>query len=132
VSASLDCVTLVAHDFARSLAFYDAAFAPLGLARTAEFGDEEEETADVEAAGWSDAAGAPCVWLVAGEESTRGAHVRLHAESRADVEAFFAAATTAGGVARRQPRRWAIYRRGDFGAAVADPEGNVLEAVAAE
>lgn len=132
MSASLDCVTLVARDFARSLAFYDAAFAPLGLARTAEFGDEEEATADVAAAGWSDDTGTPFIWLVAGAESTRGAHVRLHAESRTAVEAFFAAATAAGGVARRQPRRWAVFRRGDFGAAVADPEGNVLEAVAAE
>ncbi|MDT4934486.1 MAG: hypothetical protein QOK11_2378, partial [Pseudonocardiales bacterium] len=50
--ATLDHATIVASGFAASLAFYDAALGALGLVRAAEFGDEEEEDADVEAAGW--------------------------------------------------------------------------------
>lgn len=130
--APLDSVTVVASDFARSLAFYDAALAPLGLVRAAEFGDEEDSGADVEAAGWGSGSAEPLVWLVTGEQPTRGVHIRLRADSRAAVEAFYAAAIDAGGAAQAPPRRWVIFRRGDFGAAVDDPEGNTVEAVAAE
>jgi catechol 2,3-dioxygenase-like lactoylglutathione lyase family enzyme len=125
-------VTVVASDFARSLAFYDAALAPLGLVRAAEYGDEEEGDAEVEAAGWSSGSGEPLVWLVTGERPTHGSHIRLRAGSRSAVEAFYAAALSAGGAAQAAPRRWVIFRRGDFGAAVDDPEGNTVEAVAAE
>ncbi|HJQ44521.1 MAG TPA: VOC family protein [Jatrophihabitantaceae bacterium] len=130
--ASLDSVTLVASDFVRSLAFYDAALAPLGLVRAAEFGDEEEDDAQLEAVGWADGDAPPQLWLVSGANATCGVHLRLRAQSRAAVEAFFAAALRAGGVASAEPRRWVVFRRGDFVAAVRDPEGNVVEAVAVE
>jgi catechol 2,3-dioxygenase-like lactoylglutathione lyase family enzyme len=132
VPASLAHVTVVASDFARSLAFYDAALGALGLSRAAEFGDEEEHDAQVEAAAWGSEGAAPALWLVTGATPTTGAHVCLRAASRASVEAFFTAATAAGGVARARPRRWPIFRRGEFSAVVADPEGNTVEAVAPE
>lgn len=135
VSATLNHATINASDFAASLAFYDAALGALGLERTAEFGDEEEENAEVEAAGWASAGGAPVLWLVAGAPgsvATRGAHVCLRAGSRAEVEAFYSAALAAGGSGHDAPRRWAIYRRGDFNALVHDPDGNLVEAVAGE
>jgi catechol 2,3-dioxygenase-like lactoylglutathione lyase family enzyme len=130
--ATLNHATIVASDFAASLQFYDAALSALGLVRAAEFGDEEESDAAVEAAGWGPADGLPVLWLVAGAEVTRGAHVALRAASRAEVEAFFAAAIDAGGRPRDAPRRWAIFRRGEFNAVVADPDGNLVEAVAGE
>jgi catechol 2,3-dioxygenase-like lactoylglutathione lyase family enzyme len=132
VPASLSHVTISASDFEASLAFYDAALGALGLVRAAEFGDEEEQHADVEAAGWGPADAAPLVWLVAADAVTRGAHLSLRAGSRAEVEAFYAAALRAGGQAHNAPRRWAIFRRGDFNAVVGDPDGNRIEAVAAE
>jgi catechol 2,3-dioxygenase-like lactoylglutathione lyase family enzyme len=132
VSASLDSVTLVASDFERCLAFYDAALAALGLVRVAEFGDEEEDDAELEAVGWADGDNVPQLWLVSGADATRGVHLRLRARSKTAVEAFFTAALHAGGTASAAPRRWAVFRRGDFVAAVRDPEGNVIEAVAAE
>jgi catechol 2,3-dioxygenase-like lactoylglutathione lyase family enzyme len=132
VPARLDHATIAASDFARSLAFYDAALGALGLVRVAEFGDEEEEAAELEAAGWGPAGGSPLLWVVNGRAATAGAHVALRAGSRAAVEAFYAAAVAAGGVPHDAPRRWAIFRRGDFNAVVADPDGNLVEAVSGE
>jgi catechol 2,3-dioxygenase-like lactoylglutathione lyase family enzyme len=125
-------ITLSASTFARSLAFYDAALAALGLDRAQEFGDEEEEDPAVEAAGYGPADRAPVFWLVAGPTPTRGAHLAFAAGSRDEVEAFFAAAVAAGGTPRQAPRRWEIYRPGYYGAVVADPDGNLVEAAIEE
>jgi catechol 2,3-dioxygenase-like lactoylglutathione lyase family enzyme len=130
--ASLSHATIVASDFATSLAFYDAALGALGLVRAAEFGDEEEEDPELEAAGWGSADGGPLLWLITGPVATSGAHVALRAASRRDVEAFFAAALVAGGLPHDAPRRWAIFRRGEFNAVVVDPDGNLIEAVSGE
>jgi hypothetical protein len=48
------------------------------------------------------------------------------------VEAFYAAGAAAGGRPHDAPRRWAIFRRGEFNAVVADPDGNRIEAVSGE
>jgi catechol 2,3-dioxygenase-like lactoylglutathione lyase family enzyme len=132
VPATLDHATVCASDFAASLRFYDAALGALGLVRAAEFGDEEEDDAEVEAAGWAAPDGEPLVWLVAGPRPTTGVHVSLRADSRADVERFHAAALAHGGRSQDAPRRWLLYRRGQFGAQVRDPDGNVIEAVTSE
>lgn len=106
--------------------FYDAALTALGLTRLAEFGDEEEDGPDTEVLSWGP------IWLVVGDTPTRGMHVRLTAPSRAAVDAFHAAALAAGGTSHDAPRRWAIYRTGEYNAIVADPAGNLIEAVARE
>jgi len=126
--SALRHITLCAGSFATSLAFYDAALGSLGLIRVQEFGDEEEDDAPVEAAGFGRPDAAPSFWLVSGTAPTTGAHAAFTARSRADVEAFYAAALAAGGTARQAPRRWEIYRAGYFGAVVADPDGNLVEA----
>lgn len=130
--ASLDHATICASDFTASLAFYDAALGALGLVRVAEYGDEEEEHASIEAAGWGPPGVAPLIWLVAADVPTHAAHVCFRAGSRAEVESFHAAALSAGGQSHDAPRRWAIFRQGDFNAVVRDPDGNRIEAVAAE
>jgi catechol 2,3-dioxygenase-like lactoylglutathione lyase family enzyme len=127
-----DHVTLTAVDFAASLAFYDAALGALGLVRVAELGDEEEESAPVEAVGWGSGAGGAVLWLVAGELPTSGLHLQLRTDSRDQVETFYAAALQAGGRTHGAPRRWPLYRRGEFNAIVADPAGNLIEAVGPE
>jgi catechol 2,3-dioxygenase-like lactoylglutathione lyase family enzyme len=124
-------VTISASDFAASLAFYDAALGALGLSRILELGDEEESDAAVEAVGWGSGEAA-VLWLVSGGRPTTGAHVCLRAAARTDVEAFHGAAVTHGGRSHQPPRRWAIYRRGDFVAGVFDPDGNLVQAVADE
>ena len=128
----LDHVTVTASDFAASLAFYDATLATLGLVRLYELGDEEEDDAEVEAAAFGPADGQAVLWLVVGTTPTRGSHLALRVEHRKDIERFYAAALAHGGRDHSAPRRWALFRRGDFNAIVRDPDGNLVEAVAPE
>lgn len=125
-------ITVAAAEFADRLALYDAALCALGLARLMELVDEEEDAPTVEAAGWGVPDGECIVWLVTGPRPTGGVHVRLRADSRAQVETFHREALAAGGAPHTAPRRWVLYRRGEFNAIVADPAGNLLEAVAEE
>ncbi|WP_375475685.1 VOC family protein [uncultured Jatrophihabitans sp.] len=129
---ALDHVTLTAADFAQAAAFYDAALGALDLTRVAELVDEEESGAEVEAAAWGPWGGSAMIWLIRGPTPTLGLHIQLRAASRAQVETFFAAATTAGGTAHAEPRRWTPYRRGEYAATVSDPAGNLIEVVGAE
>lgn len=139
-AATLDHVTITASDFERSLQFYDAALAALGLVRLRELVDEEEGDAAVEAAAWgADPPGSASgeqdhatVWLVSGQPTTTGLHIQLRANSRYDVETFFRDACAAGGAGHLAPRRWTPYRRGEFQAIVRDPDGNLIEACTAE
>lgn len=126
----LDHVTLTASDFAASLAFYDAALGALGLRRIVELGDEEEDDADVEAAAWG--VDAAVLWLVTGAPHTTGTHLCFRATSHGEVAAFHAAGLAHGGRSHDAPRRWAIYRHGQFNAILRDPDGNLVEAVCAE
>lgn len=131
VPASLDHVTIAASDFARSLAFYEAALGALGLSRVAEFGDEEEAEPQLEVAAWG-LAEFPVLWLVSAGYASTGVHICLRAGSREEVQAFHAAALAHGGTSHDAPRRWTVFRRGLFNAIVQDPDGNLVEAVAAE
>ncbi|MEO8889627.1 MAG: VOC family protein [Jatrophihabitantaceae bacterium] len=127
----LDHVTVSASDFAASFALYDEALSALGLERVVELGDEEQDGAAVEAAGWGTGADA-VLWLVAAPVATRAVHICLRADSPSTVEAFHAAALAAGARSHDAPRRWPIFRSGRFNAIVQDRDGNLLEAVSAE
>jgi catechol 2,3-dioxygenase-like lactoylglutathione lyase family enzyme len=128
----LDHVTVTAADLARSVAFYDAALGALGFVRVAELVDEEEDDAELEAVGYGPAGQSAELWLVRGATPTTGLHIQLRADTRAVVETFHGLALTAGGAAHAAPRRWPIYRRGEFNAIVRDPDGNLVEVVAPE
>jgi catechol 2,3-dioxygenase-like lactoylglutathione lyase family enzyme len=126
----IDHVTVTASDLSRSGGFYDAALEPLGLRRVVEYVDPEDEAeAGVEAVGYAGERGTPTIWLVSGRAPTRNVHLAIRADDAAAVDRFFAAATRAGGVASQAPRRWEIYRPGYYGALVADPDGNLVEAL---
>jgi catechol 2,3-dioxygenase-like lactoylglutathione lyase family enzyme len=124
-------VTLTATDLDAALALFDAALAPLGLARAVDFPDEEDADEGVDVAGYG-VGDDVHLWVVRGLEPTTNAHVAFAAADRVAVEEFHAAAVAAGATSRRAPRRWAIYRSGYFGAVVADSHGNLLEAISAE
>ena len=128
----LDSLTLTAPDLPVVAAFYDAALGALGWVRVDELVDEEEDDAAVEAVGWGPGEGASRVWVVAGPRATSGLHLRLRADSRAEVESFHRDAVAAGGETFAAPRRWPIYRAGEFNAIVRDPLGNLVEVVAPE
>lgn len=128
----LDLVTITATDFAASLTFYDAVLATLGLVRTSELVDEEEDDPALEAAAWGTDGATPVLWLITGTRPTIGLHCRFQADSRRDVETFFTTGVTSGGTAHSAPRRWTVYRRGEFNAIVRDPAGNLIEAISPE
>jgi catechol 2,3-dioxygenase-like lactoylglutathione lyase family enzyme len=128
----LDHVTLTAADLQASAAFYDAALAPLGLGRLIDLSDEEEDDLPAEAVAYGDESGA-VLWLVVGGRASRAVHLSFRAVDRDAVERFHAAAVGAGGTSHDAPRRWPLYRTpGEFNAIVADPDGNLIEAVSAE
>ena len=114
-------------DFNRSKAFYDQALAPLQIAVLmggdgwAGYG----KTADSR----SHQAGKPSFWLTQGERPSGGLHVAFAAETRAEVDAFYAAAIAAGGKDNGPPSIRAQYHPTYYGAFVLDPDGNNIEAV---
>jgi catechol 2,3-dioxygenase-like lactoylglutathione lyase family enzyme len=120
--ATLDHVGFAVNDYQQSKGFYDKALAPLGLkllmefsGASAAFGKEDGER--------------PSVFIEAHGEPVRGRlHVALRAESRAQVDAFYAAAIQAGGTENGAPGlRW--YHADYYGGYILDPDGNNIEAV---
>jgi len=125
----LHYVTLGSNNLARSKTFYDAALKPLGLVCT--FADETDV-----GYGRPTKVGEPKVsllWLVAPYMKLpatwgNGTMIALSAESRAAVDAFYAAAMKAGGIDEGGPglRR---YHPSFYSCYMRDPDGNKLSAV---
>jgi len=118
----LDHVGFAVSDYERSKAFYERALAPLGFRLLVEFSGA--------AAGFGREGGErPSLFLEADDEPVRGRlHIALRAETRAQVDAFHAAAIEAGGTDNGAPGlRW--YHPDYYGAYVLDPDGNNIEAV---
>lgn len=132
VPASLDHVTVAAGDLAASTTFYDAALGPLGLIRLVDLVDEEEDDVAPEAVAYGTEDGGALLWVVVGPAPSQRLHLCLRAPDRRSVEGFHAAAVAAGGLSHDAPRRWPLFRTGDFNAIVADPDGNLIEVVAPE
>ena len=124
----IDHLGVTVSDFDRSLAFYKSVLAPLGYglvmevtpemtgngSRHAGFGEEHK----------------PDFWIGTGSDATRnGLHVALVAADRAAVDAFYAAALSAGAKDNGPPGIRAMYHPNYYGAFVIDPDGHNLEAV---
>jgi catechol 2,3-dioxygenase-like lactoylglutathione lyase family enzyme len=112
-------VTLGTGDLARARAFYDPVMAALGL--TAPFALPGTLV-------YGDLAG-PKLFIVSpfdGGQATsgNGTHVALLAKSRADVDAFHAAALAHGGSDEGAPGPRPHYHPNYYGAYVRDPDGN--------
>ena len=58
-----------------------------------------------------------------------GGHVAYLAQSRAEVDAFYAMALSLGGVSEGEPGLRPHYHPNYYGAYVRDPEGNKIQAV---
>ncbi|TPG17584.1 VOC family protein [Sphingomonas koreensis] len=117
----IDHLTFGVSDFARATAFYDAAFAPLGVSQL------YLETEPVKVAGYGDRR--PFFWIVE-QDSTRGKlHIALNAETRAQVDDFHRAALDAGGADNGPPGVRPHYHPDYYGAFVLDPDGHNIEAV---
>jgi catechol 2,3-dioxygenase-like lactoylglutathione lyase family enzyme len=124
----LDHVSINVTDVERSLAFYQAALAPLEIvlimrgASGTGFGRGQQ----------------PQFWLRQGVGSFQSAeqlksitpvHICFSARSSKQVDAFHAAALAAGGRDFGVPGRRPEYHPGYYGAFVLDPDGHDVEAV---
>lgn len=119
----IDHISVGVSDLERSARFYEATLATLGLSRlvarpaTIGFGKSYPEF-------WINLrAGMPKV------ASGSGTHICLRARSAVDVDAFHAAALTAGGTSDGAPGLRPHDRVTYYAAFVLDPDGNRIEAV---
>jgi catechol 2,3-dioxygenase-like lactoylglutathione lyase family enzyme len=115
----IDHVTATVSDIEQAKNFYSQALAPLGYSVQAEFPD---------AAGFGSGEGIPDFWL--GSSPDRGAaHIAFTAKDRATVDAFFEAATSAGGKDNGAPGLRPHYHENYYAAYAHDADGNNIEAV---
>jgi catechol 2,3-dioxygenase-like lactoylglutathione lyase family enzyme len=106
-------------DVARMTAFYDAALGALGLRRAEEIDGGIGYGRDY-----------PVFWIDRFHPAGTRNHTAFVAISRAQVDAFHAAAIAAGGTDHGPPGiRTGGYPPGYYAAFVLDPEGNNIEAV---
>ncbi len=124
----LDHLGINVTDYDRSKAFYTKALAPLGITVVMEYGTFCGFGRDKK----------PDFWIGAGrasfqtEEQVRvitPVHVCFAARSRADVDAFYAAAMAAGAKDNGPPGVRKEYHPKYYGAFVLDPDGHNVEAV---
>lgn len=115
-------------DLARAKAFYEAALAPLGYAATLCIGDVAVGFGAARDKCPGDDPGGD-FWISQGEPLCPRVHVAFRAASHAEVQAFHAAALSAGGVDNGAPGYRSHYHADYYAAFVLDPDGYNVEAV---
>lgn len=115
----IDHIGFAITNKAKSDAFYAQALAPLGIDRIAE----------VE--GWVGYGknSKPEFWFGEHDTPHPPMHIAFGADTRAEVDAFYAAAMAAGGTDNGAPGIRTIYHPNYYGAFVIDPDGHNIEAV---
>jgi catechol 2,3-dioxygenase-like lactoylglutathione lyase family enzyme len=115
-------------DYEKSKAFYAAALAPLGIKVLQDYGVVIGLGSD-----------RPFLWVASSPkggpkgpfpaETSAHVHLAFAADSRKDVDAFYAAAIAAGGTDNGKPGLRTEYHANYYGAFVLDPDGHNIEAV---
>lgn len=123
----LDHVGFAVTDAERSRAFYEQALAPLGLTLIMTVPAEENGSGGT-AHGFGTEAN-PFFWVGDNEKVGEGTHVAFRTKTRAEVDAFHAAALLAGGRDNGGPGLRPNYGPHYYAAFVYDPDGMNLEAV---
>jgi catechol 2,3-dioxygenase-like lactoylglutathione lyase family enzyme len=135
VLSSGEIIVMIDHtgigvaDVARSAAFYDAVLGALGMRRVAQI--PEESGAD----GVGYGVDYPVFWIDRFHPHGLKQHTAFSAKSRAEVDAFHAAALKAGGTDNGPPglRDTSTgYPPGYYAAFVLDRDGNNMEAICRE
>lgn len=119
----IDHTGIQVGDFAKAVAFYTKALAPLGY--------EHIKTFQNIAAGFG-VGGKPDFWLDGSKAPTDKIHIAFRAKGRAEVRAFYEAALAAGGTDNGPPGVRPHYHENYYGAFVRDPDGHNIEAVCHE
>jgi predicted lactoylglutathione lyase len=114
-----DHIGLAVRDLAKTREFYTAALAPLGFT----IGRDRD---GVIAFG---PPGRPRLWFDEKPDGPTGVRIALTADTRAQVDALYAAAIAVGGKDNGPPGLRPQYRPNYYGAFVFDPDGHNLEAV---
>ena len=122
----IDHMGIGASDFEASRTFYEAALTPLGVKLVMEVTPEQSGGYHGLGLGSN---GKPFFWLGNGGAKGTGGHVAFAADTRAEVDAFYAAAMAAGGRDNGPPGIRAHYHPNYYGAFVFDPDGTNVEAV---
>jgi catechol 2,3-dioxygenase-like lactoylglutathione lyase family enzyme len=117
-----DHVGVNVRDYEASRAFYEHALAPLGYRVVMAF--DEWKTA-----GFGTSPDRPEFWISERGPLTTGTHLAFTCDERATVDAFHAAAVSAGGTDNGQPGVRELYHPTYYGAYVLDLDGNNVEAV---
>lgn len=112
-------------DWTRAKAFYDAVFAPMGITMVKTV--PTEFTGGIHVGGYG--RHKPDFWLHENPETGPGRHYAFTARSRAEVDAFYAAAIAAGAADNGAPGLRPHYHENYYGAFVIDLDGNNIEAV---
>ncbi len=115
----LDHLTVSVSDFARAKTFYERALKPLDITVVAEFDGFAGMGKN----------GRPQFWFAQGNPGPHKTHIAFVAATRAEVDAFYAAAIAAGGKDNGKPGIRAMYHPTYYGAFVYDPDGYNVEAV---
>ena len=125
MTIELDHIGLSVSDFERAKTFYAAALKPLGGGVIMEF---PFGTIGPFAMAGLGVAGKPFFWNT-GEKTAPHLHVAFRAETREQVDQFYAAAIEAGGTDNGPPGLRLHYHANYYGAFVLDPDGHNIEAV---
>ena len=123
MTIEIDHISLSVSDYDKAKAFYTAALAPLGISALMEF--PMDNGSKVVGLGPK---GRPFLWL-SGSGKAAHTHIALRAETRQQVDAFYAAAIAAGGTDNGGPGLREMYHPNYYAAFVLDPEGHNIEAV---
>jgi catechol 2,3-dioxygenase-like lactoylglutathione lyase family enzyme len=123
----IDHVGFAVADAERSRLFYEAALAPIGIGLIMTVTPEQTEAGGTAYGFGSD--GKPFFWVGDNERTGEGTHIAFAVETRAEVDAFHAAALKAGGKDNGAPGPRPHYGPDYYGAFVHDPDGNNIEAV---
>ncbi len=123
----LDHLGFTVSDYPRSRAFYAQVLAPLGYGLVMEV--TREMSGGYEGCGFGPP-GKPAFWVGQGTgEPGRGMHIAFVAKTRAEVDAFHAAALAAGATDNGAPGLRPHYHPHYYGAFAIDPDGHNIEAV---
>src|SRR6202163_3689470 len=122
----IDHTGIEVADVGRSATFYDAALGALGMRRVTQMPDH----AGTDGVGYG--SDYPVFWIDRYHPHSVKQHTAFAAKTRAEVDAFHAAALKAGGTDNGPPRLRGApegYPPGYYAAFVLDPDGNNMEAV---